>query len=114
MGERVRVQVEIRGIRVWVAIEKNATLRELMSRCESIYEKQSSEKVCVGSLSLRGALLDPDEKVGEWIQDQELLFAESAESINSVSDASAAGVLVAHEPPLNSEHLRLATLEPRR
>jgi hypothetical protein len=81
-----------------------------------VFEKHKKRRVVVSEVQLRGALLDPDELVGTWLRDQELLFAEcglpeapAAAAVAGGGDAAtgavapgsvvAHGVLVAHEPP---------------
>ena len=114
MTDRVRVQCECSGVRVWVAAPKEASIRELMAQCAAAVEKQTGHAAVISGLSLRGALLDPDEKVQDWLSDQEMIFAESALPAGAGDERGlAAGILVAHEPPLNSENLKLGSLEPQ-
>jgi hypothetical protein len=75
----------------------------------------------VREISLRGAQLDPDEIVGTWVKDQELLFAELSAAAQEVAVAAPSeknsvtpmshGVLVAHEPPsASTESVELKSL----
>jgi hypothetical protein len=120
------VQVDFgAGGRVWVGCSKTQTIREVMRAAEDVFDKLRRQRVVVREISLRGALLDPDEVAGDWLRDQELLFAEldtvlpqpahvaAAASAGVVAAAPAAqhgssvtpmshGVLVTHEAPTST------------
>lgn len=98
MTERIRVQVDFGGERVWVATLPDSKISEVALGAAAQLEKLTG--VTVGNissmrLSLRGALLDPDEPAGFWLRDQELLFlahpGTTSNNNNSNNNATSSG-----------------------
>lgn len=75
--QRIRLQVELAGDtnRIWVAVFPSASIAELCGVIEQQYLKVRGKYVTVVEVTLRGAILDTEERVGFWLRDQELLYA---------------------------------------